>query len=269
MTGVLTASIPGLALGAVIAACAAAAWLTEDERLPGFGAGALAGLAALIAARWSTQPAVITVPAVAALTGAAGAVAGMSDLLLRRRQDAGGIVPPVSLLRQVAVLALLLGLAAIAQPPFAVELPVGPLGGTPRTVPALIAVLLGLAALYALTRPGVSVLPLAVRWAVAGAAVAIVTIPAAGLLNAQRLDPSNIGVPAAIAAGVADPFGLAVRALAVALAGGSAPSRILLWSALLAGGEVALRSVGAGLALLPVTVILALGIATRVRTAGA
>lgn len=269
MTGALTPSIPAFALGAVIAACAAAAWLTRDGRLPSLAAGALSGLAALLAARWSGQPPAVTLPAVAAVTGLVGGLAGALDMFLRRRNEVGrGLDPPV-LLHQVAVLGLIVGVAAIAQPPFAVELPVGPLGGTPSLVPALISVALGLVAVSVLTRPGIDALPAAGRWAVAGVLLAVVAVPAAGLLSGQRLDPSNIGVPAAIAAGVADPLGLSLRGLAVALAAGASPARILLWAALLAGSEVALRTVGVGFALLPLAALLALGVATRVRTAGA
>ena len=232
MGSALNAAAPALALGGVLSACAAAALALGGERRPHLGAGALAGLAALLAARWGLAP-VLAGAAAVVLTAGAGLVAGGLDARAGRRD-----APP--LLADAAVLGLLVGLGALARPPAVPDLPGAPLGGVAGVVPSAVAAVLGIVAAVVVLRS--RAWPRSARWALAGAVLAGVMLPVAGLGAAGGLDPARVGVPTAVALTVADPFALALRGAAVGLLARGDFRLVVLVAFGLAAAETVLRS---------------------------
>jgi hypothetical protein len=255
--------LPGVALGGVLALAGAWSRLARGAAIPHLGVGAVAGLAAILAARLVQAP--LPVIALAAgLTGAvAGAAAGLLDRAVVRAATAPGAArhPVPGLLRDLAVLSALLALAGLLRPVTAVPLPFGPLGGRPGTVAAIAALVVGITGTILLGGAAVRALPVLARWAVAGGLVGLAAALAAGALSpAAGAFGGIVGLP--------DLPGLALRAAAVGLAARRGPTEAIAAGLALGVAEhVALTLAPlSGTALLPVTAVLVVGLGVHVRS---
>jgi hypothetical protein len=249
----LAALLPGLALGAVLAAGGAWSRRAGAGLLPHVGVGAVAGVAVTAAVRLDGFPAPLVLVAVAVL----GAGLGVGAQWLDRRVRGRGAMP---LLPDVVVLAALLGVAELLESPRAVPLPLGPLADTPGAVEAVLAVVIGCAIAVVLAARVLRPAAPPLRWAVAGAGVATVAVVASGLLT-----PALAGGLALVS--TADTGGLAVRVAVAGLAGRGGPEDAALAGLGLGVVEAQLRAAQpAGVtALLPAVVagVLALLVALR------
>lgn len=225
------ATASGLALaGVLVIAGMAAARLGRE--FPHLGAGAVGAGAAVVAGRLIASHAVVRLAVVLLVAAAAGAAAWWVD---RRIATSKSHWWPPTLLAEVGVVALAIGLASLLRLPTAVELPLGVLGGITGHLAAAIAAVVGLAAALAVGTRVLANTPPVLPWVVCAAGTAVAVAVGSGMLPLA-------GVPALPAFGIPDVVGIAVRAVAV----GVVARRGLWWgvaaAVVLGFGESALRA---------------------------
>lgn len=200
--------LQGLGLGGVLALVGVWARLVHGRGLPHLGVGACAGVLAALGFRFAAAPAALGILGLVVLGGVLGAGLALVDGRARRAPVAGG---GLALRGDVAVLALLLALAALARPAMSVALPFGPLGGWPGPAGSITAGLLGAGGAALLGMGVLAVRGRAARWALAGALLGATVGFASGTGLADGMALTGV-------AGVPDTAGLALRAFAVGLA---------------------------------------------------
>jgi hypothetical protein len=227
----LAAVASGLALAGALAVAGIGAGRFV-RATPAFGLPALGAAGAVLAGRLGALP---TAPALVLVT-VTGAVAGVLGFALDRRvRTLDAPVWPPALLPEVAVLALGLGLAAVARPLTAIELPLGPLGGLASTSGAVVACGVGIVLAF-----GVGALPVGDRrrvlgWAASAAATAVVVAVGSGAVAVR-------GEALVPAFGIPDVAGLALRAAAVGVLARHRAAYAVAAALVLGVGESILRS---------------------------
>jgi hypothetical protein len=268
METLLAALLPGVALGGVLAVAGAWSRLARGAELPHLGVGALAGALALVAARLAappTSPRPVTVLVVAVAGAGLAALLALLDRRVRAVAGSGSGRPGgPPLVADVAVLAAVVGAVALVRPAIAVPLPFGPLGGQPGAPAAIAAALLGVGGAVLLGTAAVRRIRPVLRWAVAGALLGLVVVPAAGTLTPAALAFGGI-------IGLPDTAGLALRAAAVGLAARRDAADAVAAGFGLGLAESALAALIplGGAALVPTVVALAVGLVIHVRDRGA
>ena len=255
----LAAATSGLALAGVLAVGGVAA-ARFGAPMPHLGVAGLGAGVAVIAGRLTSLP----WPVAVAVVVLAGAVAGvLGGLIDRRARAVDAPVWPPALLPDVAVLALGVGVATLARPAAAIELPLGPLGGLASTGAAVAACGVGVAGALLL-----AALPVHRRrlpaWLLAGALTAAAMALGAGsvAIRGEALVPA-FGIP--------DVIGVAVRAAAVGV--------VARWGTVAAIGAALALGVGESLlrtqlslgdaAIVPALLVIAYGLWTTFRAPSA
>ena len=246
----LAAVTSGFALAGVLAVAGTGAGRLS-RRMPHIGVGAVGAAAAVIAARLTTAPAPVRLLAVVA----AGAVAGCLACLLERRvREVDAPVWPPALLAEVAVLGLALGIAGLARPATALDLPLGPLGGLSTMMGSTIAGIAGITFALIATAAGIVRREMLLWAVVAGGTAAALAFGAGAVALQSEAIVATFGIP--------DVAGLALRAAAVGVF-----ARRGLWPGILAAlvlgvaESVARSQFSTGeAALLPAVAVLAWGV---------
>ena len=246
---------PGLALAGLLAVAGIAAG-RFGRGVPHLGVGAVGVAVAAAAGRMTSLP--TAAMAVVLLVG--GAALGVAAAVVDERaaRTTRPLWPP-ALLPDVAVLALALGIGALLRPALTVDLPVGPLGGYPPMTEAVVAVILGLTAAGAVAHPAVRERPVWLTWAIVGATTAVIAVLGSGALalRAQTIAPVFA---------VVDVVGLGLRAAAVGVVARYGAAWGVATALLLGVGEgLLLQAPVAHLALLPASLLLAVGLWVAVR----
>lgn len=248
--------VPGLSLGGVLAVAACWSRAARSGPLPHLGVGALAAVAVALGTRLDAAPAPLAFVLVMVAGGGLGRLAQELD------ERWGDSAMPVPLL-DVAVLGGCVVLVGVLTPVSlaAAAGPAGPLGGLPGTAGGVAAFAIGVGSAFVLVSARVggrvrSVMTPPRRWGVAGAAVAASAVLAAGALSPLPAAPDLIVMVAA------DPVGLALRAVAAAVAGRGDPGEAAAAGLGLGFVEALLRAVdpSGATAVLPAVAVAILGI---------